>query len=226
MKRLAVLIASLILFACGGGGGGSSTPDSPLGPSRPGVYYGYYATCPTCLSATQDHINLIWETRFDGDLMFSDMAQAKLPTVLDVDGLAWTEAELSAYFTALQAANVLQYVVALYPVDEPDVNHVGEVQMQGIAVTLRKVASEFYELRDVKLAVIYGAGSNRPGISAFDWVGFDNYDAGTGVLGDQYYAFKALLRPDQRIILIPGGAPLGELNLISSINDYKMILKQ
>lgn len=203
--RLVVAAVALFLAACGGGGGGSTSTPVASTPSRPDLAFGYYGSCLTCLAETRDHVTLIWVAPAWNGLQAAvdDMTRAAVPTVLMTpqDPVA-----LRTLFAQLRNANVLRFVAALYPQDEPDVNGFTEAQMQTIANVQRRVASEFVELEGVKLAVIYGATTNRPGLSSFDWVGFDNYDAGAGVLGEELAAFKLLLRTDQRLLLVPGGA--------------------
>lgn len=209
LSRLLALIlgAGLAVVSCGGGGGNDSS--SPIvNPPEMRIdrgYFGYFGSCLTCLAETQDHVNILFETGWDGlQAEIDDMTRARLPVILATPTGASAD-ELRALFTALRNANVLQYVIALYPQDEPDQLGLSDAAVSGIAAKARTVASEFVEMTDIKLAVIYGQ-NGFPGISAFDWVGIDNYDAGASILGQPYQRLNSMLTPSQRVILVPGGA--------------------
>lgn len=202
MSRLAALLL-LALTACGGGGGGSSPPEGQPAPSRPGLFYGYYGSCLGCYAATKDHVNLLMEVPSWTGLAsaINDMNLSGLPTILYTP----TDAPSLTYLlTELRNANVLRYVVALYPLDEP--NGMADADVMSIVATQRAVASQFVELSNVKMAVIYGPGPELPGLSGFDWVGFDDYNAGDGAAAGELTDFEARLLPGQRVILVPGGA--------------------
>lgn len=199
-----VLPLLLLLASCGGGSGGSTdvAPTAPT-PRVDAPYYGYFGSCLTCLAETQAHINLLFEAGWDGQqALIDDMSRAQLPTML---ALPPAIGDVRALFESLRAANVLRFVIALYPQDEPDVAGMNETQVNALVGAERQLAAEYFELNAAKFAVIYGT-QGTPGIGSFDWVGMDNYGAGSSVLGTPYGNLKAALRADQRIILVPGGA--------------------
>jgi hypothetical protein len=203
--RIVLLLALLLLPNCGGGGGDSSGFIPPP-KSRQGVYYAYYGSCPTCLSQTIDHINMLWEPLWNGEAqVISHIQTAKLPTVL-ITSPTTDPSILRSVLTDLRNAGVLQYVVGLYPLDEPDKAGWTDEQVTNMVTQQRQVAAEFIELKGIKIAVIYGAGNNRPGIEAYDWVGFDDYDNPNAAVMAEYVSFRQLVKPGQGIILIPGGA--------------------
>lgn len=213
-SRLLALIfgAGLALVSCGGGNVGGQQDNSSAGPVPPNnimrtdpIFFGYFGSCLTCLAETQDHINILFETGWDGlQAEIDDMGRARLPVILATPTGASAD-ELRQLFTALRNANVLQYVIALYPQDEPDIAGLSEAAVIAIALNAKAVAATFVELDGVKLAVIYGQ-NGFPGIAAFDWVGIDNYADGAGILGGAYMDLKSRLRPDQRTVIVPGGA--------------------
>lgn len=214
LPRLLALIfgAGLAVVSCGGGGGGDGNnhpgggnQDPPPTVRTGPAYFGYFGSCLTCLAETQDHVNILFETGWDGlQAEIDDMSRARLPVILATPTGASAD-ELRALFTELRNANVLQYVIALYPQDEPDQLGLTEETVRVIASMVRGVAVEFSELEGVRLAVIYGQ-NGFPGIAAFDWVGIDNYGDGAGILGADYDNLKSRIGPAQRVILIPGGA--------------------
>jgi len=200
VTRAALLV--LLLVACGGGGGGI-TSDGVIAPSRAGLYYGYFGSCSTCYAGFKDHVNLLMEVPDWNGIAstISDMSQAKLPTILYTPQDAPT---LTFMLTELRNANVLQYVIAFYPLDEP--NGMTDAAVLAVLAVQRQVASQFVELANVKMAVIYAPGGDLPGMSGYDLVGFDDYDAGTGAVGGELDDFERMASSGQRIIVVPGGA--------------------
>jgi len=201
-------LLALLLAACGGGGGSGSTEGSTtIPPSRPGLFYGYYGSCPTCLAGFQDHVNLLMTfPPWDGEQQsIDDMTRAALPTIL---GTPTDPVALQSLLTDLRNANVLRYVVALYPLDEPNLTGWTNATILPVLAQQRAVAAKFVELANVKLAVIYGPGSTLPGIGpgGYDWVGFDDYNAGDYAADGELDIFESQLLPTQRVMMVPGGA--------------------
>ncbi len=214
MKNLVVLLA-LVLAACGGGGG--VRPDPVPSPQRTDLLMAYYGGCDTCANETKDHTNL-YMTRPWGpggpSWVTEAMAQVQqavsngqkvmlgLPGLYDPGGTdsAWNALQ------SIKNGGLASSVVALYPIDEPDVNGKTDAEVTAMNAVLRKALSDLG--MTASLAVIYGCPTGkRPGLASYDWVGCDEYDAGCGTAnGSQYRALKASLRADQRIMLIPGGA--------------------
>jgi Ig-like domain from next to BRCA1 gene len=113
---------------------------------------------------------------------------------------------LQNLFSALQTNQVLDMVVALYPVDEPFNHGLGDAAIAMANGEIRSVASGYSQLQGVKLAVIYSP-YRLPGLASYDWVGFDDYNAGTSIFnsGGEYDWFRAQVSGNQRVILVPGG---------------------
>jgi hypothetical protein len=195
---LATIVVVLVLLVCSGCGGGNSA--AAVAPQRTDIFFGYYGDCDGCIAETKNHVNLAfvfgWGAGADplGQHMLEANA-AGLKVILGVNGRG-TEGELRGLLTHLRTLNVLSSVVALYPMDEPDVHGMSPGQVFVMCEWVRRIASEFSELEGVKLAAIYGTvGSN--GIEYFDWVGRDDYGKGP---------IKLILLPHQRMLFIAGGA--------------------
>ena len=138
---------------------------------------------------------------------------------------------LAVYLAALREQGLLGYIDALYPVDEPNANGpVSDADVLATNALIRDVLAEFgYPL--IKLAVCYG-GLERPawwkrflakwlhinpghkwddkamplpGLEDYDIVGGDAYELGDDIL-PQYDRLLSRLRPEQQLMLFPGGA--------------------
>lgn len=219
------VVAAVVLVACKGGG---STPKPPpaepvvFPPSRPGLYFGYFGSDDTQPSETRDHTNIFFEMAWGGitDRVIARIADAAIPTVLAVDAEMFTndtprvylgknlaQANLREKFNMMKMSGVLQYVAALYPLDEPDLQNYGEDIIKQYTADLREVMAEYPELVGKPLAVFYADHQNYPGIRYFDWVGFDDYGHREKIFTDgKYSQFRSLVQGNQRIMLIPGGA--------------------
>lgn len=190
---------------------------------RTDLMYGYYGRLRNQVAETIDHVNLLWESQFEGELnMITNILAAKLPTVLDVGTQCFQKIEASGLnhhykedaedllrglFTRLKANGALQYVKWLYPLDEPNTNTT-VVDLVYAIRSCKKVALEFPELADVKFAVIYAAKPETYDcIALFDLVGVDDYDNKSQIFTNGTYArLKAQLRSNQKTIILPGGA--------------------
>jgi hypothetical protein len=191
---------------------------------RKDLFYGYYGAMNDQVAETKDHINIWWEAQFQGHLKaIENIDRTKMFTVLDVTNQCMVkfaehgrnfkfrpdaEAQLRDLFTTMKQANVLQFVKVLYPMDEPNINSTADDVKQAIFI-LKKVASEFIELSGVKLGVIYAAKPETyECIEYFDWVGVDDYDEKSTIFDSNgaYTKLKARLHPDQRTVIMPGGA--------------------
>lgn len=214
-----VLLVALTLIGCGGGGGSNAIPVQ----QQRQLYYGYYGVRDAQIPETIGHTNLLFELGHAGEPAgLAHIAEAKQPTVLGLQAQLWSwasptvplpfslqlnaEANVRGRLMELRQADLLKYVVALYPIDEPDsVVRNSATTAQAIGI-VRRVAGEFPELAGVKLAVFYD-DANRPffNIGLFDWVGLDNYPIGAEVLGERLEIMRSQMRPDQKLMLIPGG---------------------
>ncbi len=212
------LLICLMLVSCGGGSGTDAV--IPASTSlRSDLYFGYYGG-GNAIEALS-HTNMLFESGLNGDEpQARNIEAAKLPTILDIGAQVYqgalntdrtvnvnAESLLRARFDEFRRRDILKYIVALYPIDEPDLNvYRADVIRQANAVT-RKIAAEYPELANVKLAVIYSNADKLFAVETFDWVGFDRYDGLSGILTNGEYArMMSKLRPDQRTIIVPGGA--------------------
>lgn len=213
MKAAVALLLALLLGACGGGGGGVR-PDPPPSPQRTDLLMGYYGGCPTCATETKDHANLymtrpwgpggpIWLDETMPQLQAArdngQRVMLGLPGTYDPGGVA----SVTAAFQAIKAAGLAGIIVSIYPIDEPDVNGKSDAEVTAMNATLRGLMTDVG--MTAAIAVIYGcATGKRPGLASYDWIGCDDYGRGCGTAPDA--SLKAALRPDQRLMLIPGGA--------------------
>lgn len=229
----AVLLgATLCLSGCGGSGhggstgggtGGGGTPDpGVIGPSRKGLYFGYFGVDDAQVDETLDHVNMLFEWGPIEDAV-KRMRKMNLPTILVVTPQCfnsttspWTylgstavRANLQAFFDRLRTEGLLSLVCGIYPIDEPerDANVAANV-LSLCVVDIRAVMADYPELAGAKLVVTYGSGEDYRALHDFDWVGFDDYGAGSGIFipGGKYDRLRAQLLPNQFLTLFPGGA--------------------
>jgi hypothetical protein len=210
------LLLALLLASCGGGGGGSQGPAPGDAPYRPGIHYGYYGTLDNQVAETNDHVSLYLESCWDGEAAaFARIKQHGKPTLLEVGRFLYfheqarrrpdAETELRVFLDRVKAAGVIGQVIGIYPQDEPDGWGISAQDVLATNAMVRRVAAEYIE--KPILAVFYSTKGTWPGVESFDWVGFDDYGQGANIFTNgQYASLKGVLRPDQRIMLIPGGA--------------------
>lgn len=218
---LALILALLVLVAlagCGGGGGGGQPPRIEPGEPvviRADTLYGYYADGGKDLLETHAHVNLAWTMGWgEGDYLQSVTAQITRALALGVPNVVLglptgTHGDVGLARSILEqmhAQGLLAPVVALYPQDEPELHGISAEKVREFNAALRVVLATLGR-GDIKLAVIYTGSPAHPGIETYDWVGFDDYNYGAGIFTNgQYDLLKAKLRPDQRILLVPGGS--------------------
>lgn len=219
MKYLLALLLTSLLVACGS----SISPDIDIPATtdlRSDLLYGYYGSDCAQVAEVVGHTNLYWDSGwFGGSCTISNILAAKQTTVLDVSQQVYQDVGdnkfvahpngenlLRDYFIVLRDAGALKYVSVLYPRDEPNITVV-DGSIAKINAMVRNVASEFPDLRGVKLAVIYAGGHGFDGLEDYDWVGFDDYDARSSIfVSGEYQTLRALMKPWQKVILVPGGA--------------------
>lgn len=219
MKYLLLCLLSLL---CACGGGSSSNVDVVVAAPttlRADLYYGYYLTSPEQVKETLTHVNIIWVGGPWGeDVAIANMQQAQLPAVVDISNQVYAitsggkhiaapnrEDNLRILLNKLRATDTLKYVIALYPIDEPDISVASEQDVLDVNKSVRIVMSEYVELKNCALAVIYANGT-RFGLATYDWLGFDAYgDKSSIFTNGKYSSFVATLTEKQRIILVPGG---------------------
>jgi hypothetical protein len=112
-------------------------------------------------------------------------------------------AELVAFLRSIQAAGLADMVTTLYPADEPDVHRMSADSVRAMNADIRAALAQVG--MTAKIMVTYG-NDGMPGVDTFDLVGVDVYGLGDAVLDLPLATLKAVLRPDQRIVLVPGGA--------------------
>ena len=193
-------------------------------PLRKDLYYGYYATDQGSVEETKDHINLLWENQFGSiDRVVENIQQTKVFTVLDLNPQLFikiadkgknyafnptAEGQLNRLFKYLQDKNVLQYVKAFSPIDEPNTNVATPEDLNKAIDCIAKVAANYSELSGYKLVCIYAAKPQSYTVSErFDWIGFNDYDNKSQIfVNGQYQYLKSILNTNQRTIIMPGGA--------------------
>jgi len=202
---------------------------APITP-RTDLLFGYYGSYPAMdgnpsqFEETKDHINLFIASRWYGPepqlAQIIEATNAGTPVMLDMAepyqigynvnepfDIAAAEIRVRTRFQQLADAGVLKNIVAIYPVDEPELFGWTELQVVDTNNMIRRVLAEFGQT--AKLAIFYTNAFTWRGVGSFDWVGFDDYGSGTKIFtnGD-YNKLKKVLRPDQRIMLIPGGCDI------------------
>lgn len=224
MNKFLSLLGILLLTSCGGGGFDyiAITPTV----ERTNLYYGYYAVMGDQVAETKNHTNILFESLMEGlEKGVTDMHAANQPTILYLAAQVYVgpagqrtvsptaEADLHTLFDRLRQENLLTQVVALYPMDEPDGQVLNADTMHQANLLVRKIAAEYPELVNVKLAVIYSNPyKNLWHTEDYDWLGFDEYSAGAAIFtpntvtDSDYSQFKSYLTPSQRVILVPGGS--------------------
>lgn len=186
---------------------------------RKDLAFGYYLSSDDSIQKMVDHCNFIFEPNWGTLQGLLNRAKAHdLPIVLcitrecfgDFDSTKlspYIEADLRVLFDRLRDENILERITVLYPIDEPDGRHISNETMSLCVQTVRAVASEYSELENVKLGVIYSTHMTYPGFDHFDIVGLDKYGVGSNVLiSREFKTLNKRLRPHQKVILVPGGA--------------------
>jgi hypothetical protein len=190
-----------ILFACGGGSSQTATAP-PIEAVRPrtDVLYGYFGDVHT--SEVKDHTNVqMLMGWMSASYVQAANAGAIAPDMKFIYYSGWNLDTIRWQLTQFRSLGLLGSIVAIYPEDEPDVQGRSAKEVGSLLDNLKVLMLEFPELKDVKYAVIYGS-NGTPGIERYDWVGMDAYNTGLSPT----LHIKSLLRPDQQLILVPGGS--------------------
>jgi hypothetical protein len=110
--------------------------------------------------------------------------------------------------TQLEAYRVMESMeINFYPLDEVNGYHVPEATVAEVNEDIRSVLAEFPNLRGGNLAVIYACNGDWTAIETYDWYGCDDYPAGSGIFYTNHFqSLKAVRKPHQRLLLVPGGA--------------------
>jgi len=214
--RLTVLAAALVLAGCGGGGSSTPSASAPVAPTAPIVrtaplefgYFGLADIAATANSVTFSHCIDWGDWTKDKEAIkariIAQLQSAKaagLKAIVSTGFLTFDAgyrylgtAELVAFKKQLDALDLSKICIAAYCIDEPDVHGISDAVMT-------QCFNETRAAWPIKMAVIYGPNGQTPGISAADWIGRDDYGAGSGVLQR-----LPSIRPDQQWIVVPGGA--------------------
>lgn len=244
MKRRTLLASTAALAAC------RNPFERDIDVPAPDVWrtdllYGYFGCMDDQVTETKKHINLFMESNWMGlHGAISNILSAQLPTILDVSWYVFNDtptgdkrtvrgnaaAMLHGYFTDLARASALRYVRYLYPMDEPNNTVLDEAELMKAIELIDRVASEYTEIRNAKLAVIYATDKPYIGLDAFDFVGIDHYDVFSRILLEPYQLLRNQMRPGQQTILVPGGQspwkqdPLPFLNFAERNSEVGMLL--
>lgn len=190
----------------------------PAAPStlRTDLRYGYYGRDRNQCDETAGAVNLAVELRWDSlDATIERMRRQPVPTILTVSSECWINAttlrpdadvQLRATLDALRSAGVIGQVIGFYVIDEPDLWGSSDADVTAACATVRKVAADYADLGGCILACCYSKSGRYPGVTAFDWVGVDDYPEDSNMLtGAPLSGLRSVLRDDQRIFLVPGG---------------------
>lgn len=193
--------------------------DIPNAPGRK-LWYGYYGRIGNQVAETKDHINLLWESQFEGiEKASASILEAKMNTVLDVhvqlfndpaNGKDFTlridaPAKLREAFDYLRGTGALSYVKILYPVDEPNTMVESPQDLLEAIRILKAVSLEYKELSGVKYAVIYAAKpASYTCYEEYDYIGINDYQFKSQIfINGTYQSIKDL---GKQTFLVPGGA--------------------
>lgn len=223
VRALLLLGGCFLLAGCGGGGGSGGhevvAPAVAVIAARP-LLFAYFGVMGSQIKETVAHVNCLFTMMWNfenwtpqGRQWIADQAIAQLEEARDagikrfiVDVGPWIfdprfeyqgTAALAPFVDQLKARGLWGYVDALYPIDEPDLVGIDDAQMTRINTDLHAFGKP--------VTTIYTDRRKWPGLATCDRPAFDKYDVdvhGDGVLAD----LKGRLRPDQRILLVCGGA--------------------
>lgn len=189
---------------------------------RTDLLYGYYGCEINQVKEVKDHVNLHWESQFNGaERASEDIKEMATFTFLDVMHQLFykftdkgrnyrlyddAEQKLVSFLNYLQSSGALQHIKALVPIDEPNINCITDEELDKACDIIQKVAAGYPELSGVKLACIYAPKPTPFGcIKRFDIVGVDDYELKSRVLQGIYQQLLKEKRPDAKTILLPGG---------------------
>lgn len=241
---IALVIVCLFLAGCGGGGGGNANqviPPIVAAVQRVDLLFFYFGVMGDQIKETASHVNALlpmtwnfenWNTaQGRGWIADNVIAQCEeavaagiTKIVLDVGFLVFdypyryrgTVTDAIAFANRMKERGLWDKVVAVYPVDEPDLVGLDNATMNRVNTDLKALGKP--------VACIYTDRRQWPGLATCDWAGFDKY--GVDVHGDGTLAdLKSRLRSDQRIMLVVGGADPWRDN-VRPVLDYANMDKQ
>lgn len=193
-----------------------ASADNPAGPWLPPV-----PGQPDSTQETAGHVNVVmtngwcdWQT---GRQSCADRARRTIAEgrslgikhfVVSVDFLLWAPdgtgrpGGVGDVQTFLGTLGGLDDVDAIYPLDEPNTRIGGGDQQRSTFLDLRAMLQLLPETKHIAMFAIYAPiRYGTLNMDLFDWIGVDDYDAGTGVFG-QYASIPA----GKRVVVVPGGA--------------------
>jgi hypothetical protein len=180
-------------------------PPTPVPPTSK-RFFGYFGSQGTQFEETKDHVNLHFAPGWGEEDLFGQQVAACKAAGISVmlfayttfDGSHWSLSQMTRLLEAAKAANALDAIVAVYPVDEPDFAGISDQVMTDCCAAIRALLRGYYPdpASAPKIACFYGTTGNVPGLPSVDWVGRDWYGHGPQDLGSA----------SQRLMLISGGA--------------------
>ncbi|MGE0358651.1 MAG: hypothetical protein AB7P08_17245 [Burkholderiales bacterium] len=223
---VAAIALAILVTACGGGGPSAAGRIVPAPELRRDLLFGYYGGRLDTVLENGDHVNLHWATGWEGrsgawhldvatELAHARGAGVRHAVLALPHGLVWepnAADEVRFQLVRLQQAGALEgwESIWLYPSDEPEIPENGahgDAEVTAMVSWLRGVMRGFPALEGAPVGVFYACASGaRPGIGAFDLVGCNDYDARCDVFFRHYPALEARMRPEQRLMVIAGGA--------------------
>ena len=218
--------------------GAAAQPQPPQPPTTRELYAGYFLTDMAQPSQTVDHCNLQmtnggdWNTAAGRkaiiDSTLQQVAEARRVgfknVILDsafcgfstsgarkfYRGHVEAQTNLEQFYLALEQANMLDLVTALYAIDEPERNSMVPTEdVTNWTQDLNNAWRNMFPGRAIpKVAIAWGDGQDYRGVDSpwLDWGGIDAYHLGAGVLSSLYPGLISQMRSDQRLIVLPGGA--------------------
>lgn len=190
------------------------------------LYFSYYGGMQDEIF---DYENMVFATTWGHnqtpwivDAMTRAKAHGIVAAMVSIDYLVYTNAAgggpkrymgdaqstvlLTTFFDTLKSSGLLDMVKAAYPMDEPDLYGIPASDIEAANANIRRVASQYPELSDLKLCVTYSGNRNWPALHSYDWVGIDHYEDSSFILISQYPQLIEQLLPNQRLTVVPGGA--------------------
>lgn len=209
-----VALFGILVVACSGNAAVTPAPaPSPNLPSpttlRTDLLYGYYGSDTVQLGETEDHVNVHMAMQWGGnELQLQEMikgVKAGKKLIVEFHEALEGESAVRLRLNTFKENGLLESIVMWYIQDEPEKAGYTESEIVNANKRLKSIALEYGIT--AKTGVIYSADMNFIGITSYDYVGVDKYDAGDKVFTDgTYMGLKQKLRSDQEIILVPGGA--------------------